>query len=139
MRSISPATTRYNCLAWVAGENFRNWWPDSQGVGYWPPGAVRTETTQALLQAYGTLGFTLCFDGTLEAGLEKMAIYRQGAAGTEIPTHAALQLEDGKWTSKFGPCEDIIHTTADVVCGPVYGRVLCYLARPRRRAEPPAR
>src|SRR5712691_818975 len=96
----SPASNRYNCIASAAGENFRNWWPDAFGIGYWPPGVARSETTQAFLLAYGTQGFTLCFDGTLEIGIEKIAIFGKGAPGTEVPTHAALQLETGHWTSK---------------------------------------
>ena len=24
---VSPATPRYNCIAWAAGENHRRWWP----------------------------------------------------------------------------------------------------------------
>ena len=87
---------------------------------------------EAFLRAYGTLGFTLCFDGTFGAGIEKIALYGKGSPGAEIPTHAALQLENGEWTSKIGPFEDINHATANAVDGPVYGRVICYLARPRR-------
>jgi hypothetical protein len=40
-----------------------------------------------------------------------------------IPTHAALQLESGDWTSKLGDFEDISHSTIEAVSGPVYGRV----------------
>jgi len=127
----SPATRKYNCLAWAAADTLRNWWPDGMGVGYWPPGAPRAVNTDAFIRAYGTLGFRLCFDGTLEGGTEKLAIYGSGPAGAEVPTHAALQLEGGEWTSKLGPFEDIKHSTANAVDGPVYGHVICYLARPR--------
>ncbi len=127
----SPATRRYNCLAWAAAETFRNWWPDPLGVGYWPPTVPREVTTAAFIRAFGTRGFRLCFDGTLEAGIEKIGIYGQGTPGAEIPTHAALQLEDGEWTSKLGPFEDVKHTTPNAVDGPVYGHVICYLSRPR--------
>jgi hypothetical protein len=48
-----------------------------------------------------------------------------------MPTHAALQLESGLWTSKLGEFEDINHLTPNAVAGPVYGGVLCYLERPR--------
>jgi hypothetical protein len=102
------------------------------GVGYWPANIDRAETTEVFLRAYGTLGYTLCFDGTLEPGIEKIALYAKGPEGSEVPTHAALQLETGEWTSKLGDFEDITHgTTAAVEC-PTYGRVICYLARPRR-------
>ena len=127
----SPATRRYNCIAWAAGEDFRNWWPDPFGVGYWPPTVARSVTTEAFLRAYGTLGFTLCFDGTREAGIDKIALFGKGPAGSELPTHAALQLATGQWTSKLGQFEDIIHEAPGAVTGPVYGSVICYLARPR--------
>ena len=104
------------------------------GVGYWPTNVPRADNTEAFLRAYGTLGYTLCFDGTLEAGIEKVAIYGKGPAGAEVPTHAALQLENGEWTSKLGDFEDIKHVAAGDVDGPLYGHVLCYLARPRRPA-----
>jgi hypothetical protein len=127
----SKKTHRYNCLAWAAGEDFRNWWPDSMGKGYWPPDIPRQETLAAFLEAYGTLGFKLCFDGSLQAGKQKLAIYGRGQPGSEVPTHAALQLEDGQWTSKIGSFEDITHKTPAAVEGPVYGKVVCYLVRPR--------
>ena len=128
----SKATKRYNCLAWAAGEDFRWWWPDLLGKDYWPAGVAREASIRAFLEAYGTCGFKLCFDGTLQASTEKLAIYGKDQAGTEIPTHAALQLENGEWTSKVGRFEDIYHKTTAAMEGPVYGRVICYLARPRR-------
>lgn len=127
----SDPTGQYNCIAWAAGEDFRNWWPDEWGVGYWPPGVAREATVAAFVLAYGTRGFRLCFDGSLEVGLEKVALYGAGPRGSEEPTHAALQLKDGRWTSKLGPFEDVIHTTTEAAAGPVYGKVICYLSRPR--------
>lgn len=102
------------------------------GIGYWPPAVPREVTIAAFLAAYATLGFKLSFDGSLQDGIEKLALYGNGQPGAEIPTHAALQLESGEWTSKLGPFEDIIHKTPDAVNGPVYGHVICYLARPRQ-------
>jgi hypothetical protein len=127
----SKATNRYNCIAWAAGEDFRNWWPDPNGVGYWPSNVPREVTIQAFILAYGTLGFQEGGDGRLETGIQKLALYVKGQP--EIPTHAALQLESGQWTSKLGPFEDVNHTTPEAATGPVYGRVYCYLSRPRRR------
>jgi len=127
----SKASSRYNCIAWAAKDVIKNWWPDPFGIGYWPPGVPRAVTIGAFIQAYETLGYKLCFDGSLEAGIEKVAIFGIGPQGLEIPTHAALQLESGEWTSKLGPFEDISHKTVDAVNGPVYGKPICYMARPR--------
>ncbi len=127
----SKKTKRYNCIAWAAGEDFRWWWPDPMGKTYWPAGVTRAQTIAAFLEAYGTLGFKLSFDGTLQNGVQKLAIFGKGVAGAETPTHAALQLQNGEWTSKIGPFEDIEHKVVAAVEGPVYGRVICYLSRPR--------
>src|ERR1035438_3654069 len=59
------------------------------------------------------------------------------------PTHAALQLSCGNWTSKLGDFGDVIHRTPEDVNGPQYGEVVGYMARPRiiatkkRRHDPP--
>ncbi len=101
------------------------------GIGYWPAGVPRTVSIGVFVEAYQTLGYKLCHDGKLELGLEKIAIYGAGMAGSEVPTHASLQLESGEWTSKMGSLEDISHKTVDAVSGPVYGKVICFMSRPR--------
>lgn len=127
----SKATPSYNCIAWAAGDSSRWWEPDQFFLYYWPPGIPRVFTVDAYMQAFGTLGFRLCFDGVLEEGIQKVAIFASGPPEAERPTHAALQLPDGTWTSKLGECEDITHQTAGDVDGPCYGQVRCFLARPR--------
>ncbi len=129
----SKRSTLYNCIAWAAGENIRNWWPDPMGVGFWPHGVSRKVTLDAFLRAYATKGYRLCYDGSLEAGLEKIALFGKNVGDTIVPTHAALQFESGEWTSKLGPFEDVRHPAVDAVSGPVYGSVACYLSRPRPR------
>jgi len=90
---------------------------------------------EAFVYAYETLGYKLCYDNSLESGIEKIAIFGKNnpADGSTIPTHAALQLESGEWTSKMGPLEDISHTTVDAVNGPVYGKPIYYMSRPRSK------
>ncbi len=127
----SKASRQYNCIAWAARDEFKNWWPDSMGVGYWPAGVPRTVTVDAFMRAYATLGYRLCYDESVEVGLEKIAIFGAGPEGSEVPTHAAPQLESGEWTSKMGSLEDIRHRAVDAVSGPVYGKVICFMSRPR--------
>lgn len=131
----SNASNRYNCIAWAAGDLKHNWWPDSRGIGYWPVGVPRRERLEAFVAAFWTVGFLPCNDGSLEPGIEKLALYARKVGEILIPTHAALQLEDGEWTSKLGPFEDIVHKTVKDVSGPVYGDAEIYLARKR----PPSR
>jgi hypothetical protein len=134
----SPATRRYNCIAWVAGEVTRKWWPDPRNIGWWPAGVKRAETIEAFVEAYGTLGFRLCYDGSLQPGVEKVAIFgiRPSENELPIPTHAALQLESGEWSSKLGDFEDISHSPVDAVAGPLYGTVICFLERQRTSDTP---
>lgn len=128
----SEQDTIYNCIAWAAGEVHRWWWPDPFRISYWPRSAPRSETIDAFIAAYSTVGFSVCNNGALEDGIEKIALFAKSSRGLMIPTHAARQLTSGKWTSKMGPLEDVIHDLPDDPRGPIYGVVVCYMARQRR-------
>ena len=121
---MSPATSRYNCLAWAAGHQGDWWEPDPNGDCYWPDGAPRERTLNAVTKAYETLGFVLCQGDHLEPGTEKLAVY----ARQTLPTHVARQLSNGRWTSKLGPLEDIEHTL-DGLVGTEYGSVVLIMKR----------
>jgi hypothetical protein len=85
----------------------------------------------AFIAAFGTLGFAPCLDGSLQIDIEKVALFGKVSGPSVVPTHAALQLETGEWTSKMGVLEDIVHAPVDAVGGPVYGQVVKFLSRPR--------
>jgi hypothetical protein len=86
----------------------------------------------AFVQAFGTVGYVRCKNGNYEEGFEKIAIYASKDAKRKlVPEHAARQLVDGRWTSKMGLDEDIEHLTVNDVCGPEYGKVVCYMRRQR--------
>lgn len=123
----SLRTPQYNCIAWAAGDSANFWWPDPPG--YWPPGVPRQRTMAAFIAAYATVGYAPCADGTLEIGFERVALY---ADGNGLPTHAARQLVNGRWTSKLGKLEDIEHELVGVE-GDSYGTVAQYLRRPLKR------
>lgn len=123
-RPTSPVDPNYNCIAWAAGDTGRWWWPDSAGVGYWPPGAPREETIDAFRAAFATLGYTPTSDPSLEPDTDKVAIF----ATSSVPAHAARQLPSGKWTSKLGQAEDIEHLL-NGLAGTIYGRVVLILKR----------
>jgi hypothetical protein len=121
----------YNCIAWAAGDDSRWWWPDAGddlGISYWPDGAPRSEEPGCFVSAFVTLGHAICKDGSLEEGLEKVAIYHLDYGR---PTHAARQLPDGAWTSKLGQGFDVSHTL-EAIEGPAYGLATLFLARPRQ-------
>jgi hypothetical protein len=125
-RVTSSPDPLYNCIAWAAGRTTEWWWPSPDPFDYWPPGIVRERTLAAFIQAFATLGYSPCPDGSLEPGWEKVVIY----ATDEGPSHAARQLPDGSWTSKLGPDDDIEHAV-EGLCGPAYGTVVQFLRRPR--------
>lgn len=131
-RLTSPFDGGYNCIAYAANDTTKWWWPTEKPLGgtYWPPGAPREETLEAFVIAFEELGYIKCSDGSLEAGMEKIAIYvnREGS-----PTHAARQLPSGYWVSKLGENVDIEHSDPDAVGGDErrgYGSVANYMARP---------
>lgn len=124
---VSDATIAYNCFAWAASDNTQRWDPDPWFQYYWPDNVPREYTIPAFQQAYGVLGYEQCDNGNLEQGFEKIAIYSlQGA-----PTHAARQLENGYWATKFGSLEDITHIDLTCLNGPLYGTARYFMKRVR--------
>lgn len=126
----SPFDAQYNCIAFVAGDRGRWWWPTEDD--FWPSGVPFEVTFDAFVAAYATLGFFPCEDGVFETGHEKLALYgKADHTGVVVPTHAAIQLPNGKWASKLGKCEDVHHATVADVDGPAYGTVIRFLKRVR--------
>ena len=122
---LSPADNSYNCIAWAVSLTTDWWEPDPFFQYYWPETAPRDYTLDAYIAAFQSRGFGVCNDGSLEAGIEKIAIYTlQGA-----PKHAARQLPNGNWTSKMGRFEDIQHFELSSIGGPFYGEASVYMAR----------
>jgi hypothetical protein len=128
--------TKYNCIAFAAGETESWWWPTDDD--YWPDGVDRQVTIEVFIKAFATKGYLPCEDGTLDETCEKVALYgMDDGSGRMVPTHAAIQLPDGKWASKLGKCEDIHHATVDAVNGPSYGVVVRYLKRDKDQKRAP--
>jgi hypothetical protein len=128
-KETSDPTDRYNCVAFALYDT-NQWWEllavPVKGY-YWPPGIKRGDTVQSWIKVYEIHGYRVCEDGRLEDGFEKVAIYEKD----EEPMHVARQLEDGTWTSKLGPDEDIEHNTLDALEGDFYGTATTWLKRPR--------
>jgi hypothetical protein len=113
----------YNCIAWAAGANDLFWDPDEDH--YWPI-AEREYTVSALISVFAHLGFEPCDDGEREEGVQKIALY--GIKG--VYEHAARQLQNGQWTSKLGPEDDIRHSSPADLAGGNYGEVVAFMKRP---------
>lgn len=125
-RVTSPATVEYNCIAWAASRKDRWWWPSPDG--YWPSGVPSVPTVQAFAAAYGTLGYIRCATDNFEIDYEKVCIF---AHPNGTPTHAARQLDNGRWTSKLGRNVDIEHATPQGLSGRDYGQPVLFMQRER--------
>ena len=126
----SEKSGTYNCIAYAAGYETRKWAGYRETGYYWPDGAKEGHTLDALISAFEELKYAICDNDVLEAEYEKVALYVDQDG---LWTHAAKQCEDGRWTSKLGNWEDIIHRTPQAVAGPepAYGRVACFMKRKR--------
>lgn len=118
----------YNCIAWAAGHNDAWWWPDPDS--YWPESVPRERTIAAFVEAFSTKGYQRCRSARRRAGVEKVAIY---VDCDRLPTHAARQLDDGRWASKLGQWEDIEHDFDGLTGhdGQEYGDIAVLMARRR--------
>ena len=114
----------YNCIAWAAGDD-TDWWSHEPEY-YWPEWAPRSPETAALVQVFVGLGYAVCDSREKEAGYDKVALYDLNGEWK----HAARQIDDGRWTSKLGPFEDITHPSPEDVAGELYGEVHCIMRRP---------
>src|SRR5262245_46189073 len=93
----SPATVRYNCIAWAVGEAEK--WIDPAVKRKWPGDVPSDGSVDSFIKLFvGHYGFALCYDGSPEPGFVKIAIYGDGYEFA----HVARQLASGKWTSKLG-------------------------------------
>ena len=121
----SPVDNSYNCIAWAAEDMSHWWWPDPAGQYFWPSGAPRELTVGAFASAYAGLGYEQCDSAYLESGFEKIAVFVSRGGH---PTHAARQLQSGRWTSKLGRNVDIEHDL-HALEGDTYGAVAVIMKR----------
>lgn len=132
----------YNCIAWAMHNDNRTWWPAPEhltggrlGGYFWPFGAPVEESLFAFMRAFGNFGYVPCESDELEPEWEKIAIF---VGPGSAPTHAARQLDNGKWASKLGPKQDIEHDSLTILTGSEYGRVGAVMRRPRLMSGPMA-
>lgn len=126
----SECTDNYNCIAWAVGKSDCWYWPPldkeySEPDEYWPENVPFKTDLTTFITALKTDGYTPCPDSLLEPGYTKIALY---AVDGEI-THAARQLNNGLWTSKLGPLNDIQHGSPEVIEGGFYGKVAAFMKK----------
>lgn len=125
----SDPNALYNCIAWAAGDDQHFWWPGA----FWPRSLGKQVTRENFVQAFETRGYAVCAHPDPEVGFEKVALYEDNG----IPTHAARQLADGRWTSKLGSFHDIAHSL-DALNGDQYGAPVLYMKRALSTESPSA-
>ena len=127
----SPCNPDYNCIAWAYHYDDRWMWPGgveqkiADGFHYWPDDVDDTADVAAFISAFEKKGFSVCDNDDFEPGYRKIALYVK--KGTTECTHAARQLNNGKWTSKLGRLYDIQHGTPYTIEGDSYGKVFCIM------------
>jgi len=125
----SPKDASYNCIAFAAGDTTRKWDPGMlpEPGYYWPPGALQDDDKDdidALKRAFAEIGYEECENGDFEPGCKKVAFY---ALKKDDWLHAAVQEQNGEWSSKLGVGYDVRHKSPQCVEGPVYGKVICFM------------
>lgn len=124
---VEPASERYNCIAYAAGDTTKRWWPN--GIDYWPPWATQDNRMESLKEAFAGLGYQQCGDGEVEDDCQKVALY--GFQGRF--EHTAVQTPCGRWRSKMGRGPLIEHLSLEVLAGRLYGDATTFV---RRAAQP---
>ena len=122
----SEHTVEYNCVAWALGEMHRLY--DSYGYDF-PQDLKEKHTVENYAEFFRRHGFEICSDGSLEKGMEKLALY---ADKNGEFMHVARQKTTGNWTSKMGDYEDVDHLTLRALQGTDYGEVVIFMRRPRQ-------
>lgn len=123
-QQTSPIDFNQNCFGFVLG--FHQWWETGEG-SRWPKG-LPDDTLAGWISVLEQHGFAISPDGSLQHGIEKVALY----ARDEEPLHVSRQATDGTWESKLGWGWDIKHNTLDSLEGDAYGTVTVFMQRSRR-------
>lgn len=124
----SPKDPVYNCVAHALGQDDHWWAPGGFPGSDWPDGIDQSETLDAWIQFFRLYGFVPTNSADFEDEMEKVAIYTVGAEAT----HVAVQLDNGRWSSKLGSLQDIEHQLAALEDSR-YGSVALVMSRVRQR------
>jgi hypothetical protein len=131
----SEEDLKYNCVAWVDGIKHKriDFSEDEDGN----PLDDYYLTSFPYFEYFESIGFELCKDSNLEAGIQKIAIFEKDNQFK----HVSIQLENGYWASKMGDFEDIVHYDVTSVEGYLYkfrsfGKVRFFMKRKRPPDSP---
>jgi hypothetical protein len=116
----SPKDEDYNCVAWI--QETRDDW-----IQFKDANGNLDVNLNRYVEYFKELSYEISDDKILQDGIVKIAIYYDKA--TNEFKHVARQLSDGRWASKLGDWEDIIHLSPEVLLGKTYGNSLLLMQR----------
>jgi hypothetical protein len=127
---LSDEDFNYNCLAFALGDQ-SNWWEPPKGLGqYWPPGFSEDVTVPTVELIIKTHGFTVETEIRSTPGTDAIAIFAEGNEWTHF-----AKFSNGSWSSKLGDGHDVIGVSPEHLEGPLYGKIIKVLCRPRLDAS----
>lgn len=130
-QETSRATSVYNCVGWVLGDETRWYEPTDSGQYFWLGNKSADYSLKSYTDMFTSQGFEVCEKSTPEDGFQKIALYVK----EKEFSHVALQVPSGRWSSKLGAWEDIEHDTLEAISGPLYGEPRMFMSR--KRTESP--
>jgi hypothetical protein len=139
IRTTSPATALYNCVAWAVRCENRIIWPDEEKIHAWPTNLPREDSSDNFLAFFRMCHFTDTDNNFDEAGMEYIAIYTKDKIVTHIArtTDSDLYRNKWKWTSKLGSEADIHHVDLTTIENETYGRAAYFMKRRYSPMPPP--
>ena len=120
---IDQPSTRYNCIAYAAGDTSK-WWEDTERR-YWPSHGSRSAAIASLREVFVGLGYEQCDDSSIDDRYQKVALYETQGAWT----HTAVQMPNGAWRSKIGEGPVIEHRSPASLSGGMYGEPTVFMRR----------
>jgi len=120
----SDATEQYNCIAWSANRDKKQWWQPikEEPWDYWPPGIPVDFSFESFVLLFEKRGYKKCAGSHFEFFYKKVALY----ADQDVFTHVCDQLNSGEWWSKLAAYEDVKHNSLEALegnTGNEYGKV----------------
>ena len=125
----SPATRRYNCVAWASGYDNKWEWPSiipelKSKDDYWPEGVEDSTSIASFIDNFKSKGFEVTDNLSYDPTKYKVALFSLNGDCT----HACRLMADGVWTSKLGYYQDIQHSLKSLE-GKYYGKIYCVMSK----------
>jgi hypothetical protein len=130
-KKTSDPTPQYNCIAWSANRDKKQWWePKKQEPwDYWPSDIPDDYSFESFVLIFERQGYKKCEGSHFEFFFKKVALY----ADENGFTHVCDQINSGAWWSKLAADEDIQHNSLEALEGKIgneYGKVEQIVKRP---------